>query len=163
MIQVFITGGTLDKDYDPITGELIFADSPVTAMLDQANITLEINVKTLFQKDSLNMVDADREYILQACKNSLSNQIVITHGTDTMPETAQYLNHSLTNKTIILTGAMRPFNLGNSDALFNLGSALMAVKNTKNGVFIAMNGQLLEASRVVKNKKSGVFENIGDV
>ncbi len=163
MLQIFITGGTIDKDYDSITGELIFPKTSIPSMLSQANLAIDINTKVLFKKDSLYITKADRKTILQACKKTSAKQIVITHGTDTMPKTAKYLNKHfgkhLKNKTIVLTGAMRPFSLGNSDALFNLGSALMAVQTANSGVFIAMNGQLLKANNVVKNNKIGVFKS----
>lgn len=163
MIQIFVTGGTLDKDYDPITGNLFFPSTHLPKMLSQANFSLDIKTRVLFKKDSLDIEDADRKIILQACKETESKQIVIIHGTDTMAKTAKYLhlylNKYFFDKTIILTGAMRPFNLGHSDAMFNLGGALMAVKNTRPGIFVVMNGQLLTAQEVVKNKTLGVFES----
>ncbi len=158
MIQLFITGGTLDKDYDPMSGELIFPDSCVPQMLQQANSTLEITIDVLMQKDSLEMTTADRKSIIQACQDTPLTHIVITHGTDTMVETAQALAQARLNKTIVLTGAMRPHRLGQSDALFNLGAALMAVQLAEKGTWIAMNGQLFPAARAQKNRQLGRFE-----
>ncbi|GAB6070267.1 asparaginase domain-containing protein [Thiomicrorhabdus hydrogeniphila] len=160
-IQLFITGGTLDKDYQTTTGELVFTQTHIETLLTQANLTLPINIATLMLKDSLEMTDSDREHIYQACQKSNAKNIVITHGTDTMVETAQYLQqtNTLNNKTIVLTGAMRPFMLGNSDASFNMASALMAVQLASNGIFIAMNGQLFNAGSVQKNRELGQFES----
>ena len=159
-IQLFITGGTLDKDYQTTTGELVFTQTHVDTLLNQANLTLPINIKTLMLKDSLDMTDTDRERIYQACLNSNAKYIVITHGTDTMVETARYLqqNNTLNTKTIVLTGAMRPFMLGNSDASFNMASALMAAQLASNGIYLAMNGQLFNANSVKKNRELGQFE-----
>jgi len=160
-IQLFITGGTLDKDYQTTTGELVFTQTHVDTLLNQANLTLPINIKTLMLKDSLEMTDSDREYIYQACLNSNAKYIVITHGTDTMVETARYLQqtNTLNTKTIILTGAMRPFMLGNSDASFNMASALMAAQLASSGIYITMNGQLFNADSVHKNRELGQFES----
>lgn len=162
MIKIIVTGGTLDKDYDPLTGELFFPETHLPSILAQANISVQTDIQVVCQKDSLEMIDADRLAILNACQDAQEKHIVITHGTDTMPETAQFLfNHSsdLNNKTIILTGAMRPYQLGASDALFNLGSAIMAVKITRPGVYIAMNGQLFMGNQVRKNLSLGQFES----
>ncbi|MBN2865562.1 MAG: asparaginase [Thiotrichales bacterium] len=161
MIQLFITGGTIDKQYDEITGELTFPTTHLPELLSEANCTLTIEVVTLIQKDSLQMTDEDRVQIEQACINSLATHIVITHGTDTMVETAMRLRTSpaLVAKTIVLTGAMRPYKLGQSDAPFNIGSALMAVQLAEVGVWISMNGQLFSADKVIKNRTIGQFES----
>ncbi len=160
MIQLFITGGTLDKDYEPLSGQLIFPQTCVSDMLVQGNCTAVISTRVLMQKDSLEMNDQDRAHILQACTETSSQCIVITHGTDTMTATAQVLDScpELQHKTIVLTGAMRPHRLGRSDALFNLGAALMAVQLAEKGVWIAMNGQLFPAAQVKKNRQLGRFE-----
>lgn len=160
MIQLFITGGTIDKQYDIRTGELSFPPTSLPELLSEAYCTLTISSQVLMQKDSLQMDDADRSQIEQACLNSEFNHIVITHGTDTMVETALRLqaNAALVAKTIILTGAMRPFKLGHSDGSFNLGSALMAVQLAKPGIWIAMNGQLFGAGQVLKNRALGEFQ-----
>jgi L-asparaginase len=162
MIHLLITGGTLDKDYDPIRGELTFPGSCVPAMLEQAYSTVSIETTVLMQKDSLQMCDADRAQILQACQHTPCERIVITHGTDTMVETAQVLADAKLDKVVVLTGAMRPHRLGDSDALFNLGAAIMAVQLAPPGVWIAMNGQLLPAEQTQKNRQLGRFERIAD-
>ena len=162
MIQLFITGGTIDKQYDECTGDLIFPDSHLPELLSEANCTLPIEIETLMQKDSLQMDDEDRIQIEQACINSLSTHIVITHGTDTMVETALRLRTSptLVKKTIVITGAMRPFKLAHSDASFNIGTALMAAQLAQPGVWISMNGQLFSADKVTKNRTLGQFESL---
>lgn len=159
-IQLLITGGTLDKDYHATRGELVFAQTHLSELLSEANTTLDIQSQVLMLKDSLEMTNTDREIIYQACLTSQKSHIVITHGTDTMCKTATYLLNrpGLVNKTIVLTGAMRPFKLGNSDASFNLASALMAVQLAKPSVYIAMNGQLFSADQVQKNRELGLFQ-----
>lgn len=160
MIQLYITGGTLDKQYDTSNGELNFPSTHLPELLSEALCTLPIQREVLMQKDSLQMDDADRLHIEQACLNSEFEKIVITHGTDTMVETALRLqaNTALASKTIVLTGAMRPFKLGQSDASFNIGSALMAVQLAKPGVWIAMNGHLFGADQVFKDRTLGLFQ-----
>lgn len=160
-MQIFITGGTLDKDYHPIQGQLTFEKTQLPEMLNQANLTQPTSLSVLMLKDSLDMSDADRQIITESCLSCNDHKILITHGTDTMPITAATLlkHHSqMPEKTIVLTGAMRPFALGNSDAMFNLGSAIMALNLTRPGVYIAMNGQLFEAGKVTKNTQKGLFE-----
>lgn len=159
-LTLIVTGGTLDKDYQTSTGALVFSETHLPDMLRQANTTLAVETRVLMLKDSLEMTDLDRDEIAQACREAETETIVITHGTDTMAETALALSEKpeLSDKTIVLTGAMRPFRLGESDACFNLGAALMAAQLAENGVYIAMNGELFEASRVMKNRQKGVFE-----
>ncbi len=161
-IQLFVTGGTLDKQYQATTGELMFPATHVPIMLQEANTTLAIETTVLMQKDSLELTDDDRELICQACIDTPQQTIVITHGTDTMVNTALVLNQhpNLKHKTIVLTGAMRPFMLGHSDANFNLGSALMAVQLASSGVYIVMNGRLFSANQVQKNRQLGLFTEL---
>jgi len=161
-IELLITGGTLDKDYETTSGELIFTETHTNQILAEANCQLNIKPQLLMLKDSLQMTNTNRQTIYQACLNSQSNRIVITHGTDTMVNTAHYLlsQADITEKTIILTGAMRPYMLGRSDAGFNLGSALTAVQLIGKGVFISMNGKLFNADNVQKNRTIGIFESI---
>lgn len=161
-IGLLITGGTLDKDYNELSGNLEFSKTHLPILLDQANITLATQPEVLMLKDSLEMTSEDRQLILNACLASSCQRLVITHGTDTMAETAEYLlNSSLPlSKTIVLTGAMRPFQLGQSDASFNIGSALMACQLANTGIYIAMNGELFNASEVQKNRQDGVFERL---
>lgn len=161
-IALLACGGTLDKDYHPLTGELVFDQSFLPTMLKQANHQLTLRLQTVMLKDSLDMTDQDRDHLYQACLVAQETAIIITHGTDTMTDTAEYLaSHytELNGKTLILTGAMRPFRLGESDSLFNLGCATMAVQLTQPGVYIAMNGQLFTAGQVKKNRQLGVFSD----
>lgn len=162
MIKLIITGGTLDKNYNPISGELELTQTHLPEILSQANCKIKINTQQLMLKDSLQMNNTDRQIILETCITCQESKIIISHGTDTMVQTAQLLAEKpqLSNKTIVLTGAMRPYKLGNSDALFNLGSAISAVKIAKGGVYIAMNGELFEANNVQKNTELGVFTTL---
>ncbi|MBK9107421.1 MAG: asparaginase [Saprospiraceae bacterium] len=159
-IQIFITGGTFDKEYNFVTGQLYFKDTHLPKMLDRGRCTLEIDIKTLMMLDSLDMSDADREIIIHNCRKSPSNKILITHGTDTMSLTAKVLAESnLTGKTIVLTGAMIPYAFGNSsDGFFNLGSALAFLQILTPGIYIAMNGRYFNWDQVRKNTATGFFE-----
>jgi L-asparaginase len=160
-IQVFVTGGTFDKEYNFINGELYFKDSHLLEMFERGRSTLTIDLKTLMMVDSLEMTDDDREIIVHNCERCQSDRIVITHGTDTMVETASRIAKEKIAKTIIITGAMIPYAFGNSsDGFFNLGAALAFVQTLPNGVYIAMNGRYFDWNRVQKNRKSGYFEAI---
>lgn len=156
-IKLFITGGTLDKVYNSRSGALEFDQSHVPQMLAQSRMTLEVTTEVLFLKDSLEFTEQDRELIVSKCRDCREKNIVISHGTDTMVETAQLLDKHIKDKTVALFGAMIPYSIKNSDALFNLGTALSAAKN-KPGVYIAMNGQIFTSDTVQKNKQLGVFE-----
>ncbi len=160
MIQVFVTGGTFDKEYNMITGKLFFKDSHLTKMFERGRCTLEIDVKTLMMIDSLEMTEADRQIILHNCLRTSANQILITHGTDTMEVTASFLADSgVPGKTIVLTGAMIPYAFGtSSDGFFNLGAALAFVQTLEPGVYVAMNGRYYNWDNVRKNTKTGFFE-----
>jgi L-asparaginase len=160
-IRVLITGGTFDKDYDEITGRLYFHDTHIQEMLRLGRCRLEIVVRTLMMIDSLEMTDVERNIILENCKSCPEDQIIITHGTDTMVDTARVLARGLTTKTVILTGAMIPYAFGSSDGLFNLGSALSFAQSLPHGVYIAMNGMYFPWDRVRKNKQLGIFEATG--
>ncbi len=162
MIQVFVTGGTFDKDYNYITGKLYFKDSHLQDMFKRGRCTLDINVKTLMMVDSLEMTDKDRQLILEACQESKAKQFLITHGTDTMATTAQYLAEGgLTDETVILTGAMIPYAFGSSsDGFFNLGSSIAFAQSLPAGVYISMNGRYFSWDNVKKNTKSGFFETL---
>ena len=159
-ITVFVTGGTFDKEYNEITGELYFKDSHVREILDLGRSLLEVDVKKLMLVDSLNMADNDRVKIARHCISAKSKRILITHGTDTMKDTAKVLANQSINKTIVLTGAMIPYKFGSSDGLFNLGCALAFVQVLSHGVYIAMNGRYFRWNEVQKNKESGKFEKI---
>ena len=158
LIRVLVTGGTFDKEYDEIQGRLFFKDSHLPEMLALGRAKLHLEVRTLMMVDSLDMTDADRALIAEQCRATPGNRIVITHGTDTMAETARFIAERVHDKTIVLTGAMVPYKFGSSDGLFNLGSALAFVQTLPPGVYVAMNGRCFTAARVYKNKQSGIFE-----
>lgn len=162
MIQVFITGGTFDKEYNFITGKLYFKDTHLKEMFDRGRCTLDIDIKTLMMIDSLEMTQEDREIIIHNCKKSRSQNIIITHGTDTMVTTAETIaNANLKGKTIILTGAMIPYAFGtSSDGFFNLGSALAFAQALPEGVYVVMNGRAFDWKNVRKNRQTGNFEEL---
>ena len=162
MIQLFVTGGTFDKEYNYIDGQLYFRCTHLKEMFDRGRCTLDIDIKTLMMVDSLEMTDGDREIIASNCKRSQSSQIIITHGTDRMVETAAYLaKQDIEGKTIMLTGAMIPYAFGtSSDGFFNLGSALSFAQALPPGVYVAMNGRFFDWDKVRKNTKTGYFEEI---
>lgn len=159
-IQLFVTGGTFDKEYNEIEGKLYFKDTHVSEMLALGRCKVEIDVQTLMLKDSLDLTGEDREVIIDQCRKASADRIVITHGTDTMELTAQALGKAALGKTIVLTGAMIPYKFGSSDGLFNLGSALAFAETLPADVFIAMNGRYFHWKNVHKNKKTGEFEEI---
>lgn len=161
-IMVFVTGGTFDKEYDEINGRLYFKDTHLPEMFQLGRCTLDIRIRTLMMIDSLEMTDGDRDVIIQHCKRCNEDRIVITHGTDTMVKTAQALEKENIQKTIVLTGAMIPYKFGSSDGFFNLGSALAFVQTLPAGVYIAMHGRYFQAGNVVKNKRTGYFEELSD-
>ena len=159
MIQILITGGTFDKSYNHITGDLFFEKTHIPEMLKRSKCRLNVDVKTLMMIDSLEMTKKDIEKIIDECKKTKSSRIVITHGTDTMVNTAKKIAEKIKNKTIVLTGAMIPYAFGSSsDGFFNLGSALSFVQTLKNGIYIAINGQYFDYDKVEKNKLKGYFE-----
>jgi len=157
-IRLFVTGGTFDKEYDELSGRLFFKDTHVHEMLRLARCLVETHVATLMMKDSLDMTDADRSAIVESCRSAPEQRIVVTHGTDTMAETARALLAAGTGKTVVLTGAMVPYAFGSSDGLFNLGSALSFAQVLPPGVYVAMNGRVFHGDRVRKNREGGIFE-----
>ena len=157
-ILVLSTGGTFDKTYDLLTGHLQFRESFVSNILTLGRSTLEADTQTVFLKDSLDIVDQDRVAIVKMLASSTHKRVVITHGTDSIAETAAFLESCNLGKTIVLTGAMIPYSFGASDALFNLGSALAFVQVLDEGVYVAMNGKYYNAGTVKKNKITGYFE-----
>ena len=157
-IKIFATGGTFDKEYNEINGELYFKDTQIFELLKLGRSQLDVKIETLMMIDSLLMTNDDRNYIVSKCKQEKTNRIIITHGTDTMVETARLLAKKVKDKTIILTGAMIPIKFGSSDGLFNLGSALSFVQVIEPGVYITMNGRYFQYNNVFKNKKLGIFE-----
>ena len=159
-IKIFATGGTFDKEYNEINGELYFKETNLFKLLHLGRSRIEVKIETLMMLDSLQMIDSDRKHIVDSCKNEKTSRIIITHGTDTMVETAKVLASHIKNKVIILTGAMIPIKFGSSDGLFNLGSALSFVQILNPGIYITMNGQYFYWDNVRKNKELGIFERI---
>ena len=161
MIAILVTGGTFDKQYNELTGALAFGGTHVPEMLRLGRCRLDVAVRPLMMIDSLDMSDADRRAIAAACLDAVESRIVVTHGTDTMVETAHALAAALAagaGKTVVLTGAMVPYAFGSSDGLFNLGSALSFAQVLPPGVYVAMNGRCFEWDAVRKNRETGVFE-----
>ena len=161
-IKIFVTGGTFDKEYDELEGKLFFQDTSLHKMLELGRCNLDIEIETLMMKDSLDMTEDDRDIILNGCKETKQDKIVITHGTDTMVKTARVLASSRIDKTIVLTGAMIPIRFGSSDGLFNLGSSLGFVQTLPYGVYISMNGRYFHWNNVKKNKRTGKFVELTD-
>jgi len=160
VVRIFVTGGTFDKEYDELEGKLYFRDTHLHEMLELGRCKVKVDIRTLMMIDSLEMTEADRDIILDNCIRCAEDHVVITHGTDTMEETARVLGKASIKKTIVLTGAMIPFKFGSSDGLFNLGSALAFAQTLPEGVYIAMNGRYFRWDRVHKNRKTGEFEEI---
>ncbi len=164
MIRIFITGGTFDKTYNYISGELTFFETHVNGMLKRGRCSLDIEVETLMMKDSLEMTDEDRQLIAEACNRVSENRMVVTHGTDTMVQTAAYLSKQVRNKTVILTGAMIPYTFGtSSDGFFNIGAALAFAQTLDAGIYVAMNGRYFDWNNVRKNYTTGYFETINSL
>jgi L-asparaginase len=158
-IRLFVTGGTFDKTYDEVRGRLAFGDTHVPEMLRLGRSRVPVAIRTLMMVDSLDMTDADREVIVRNCLTCEESRIVVTHGTDTMAETAAAVARAVSAKTVVLTGAMVPYAFGSSDGLFNLGSALSFAQTLPPGVYLAMNGQHFAWDNVRKNA-AGFFEPI---
>jgi L-asparaginase len=159
-LRILVTGGTFDKQYHELTGQLAFGETHVAEMLRLGRCRVEVAIQTLMMIDSLEMTDAQRSIIVEACRDTAEHQIVITHGTDTMVETARALAAAsgVDRKTVVLTGAMIPYAFGSSDGLFNLGSALSFTQVLPPGVYIAMNGRCFRWDQVTKNRMTGMFE-----
>ncbi len=160
-IRIFITGGTFDKEYNELNGQLYFKDSHLADLLQLGRSRVPVVSRTLMMIDSLDMSEQDRDLIAHQCNTCEESKIVITHGTDTMAITASMLADKVKDKTIVLTGAMIPIKFGSSDGLFNLGSALAFAQTLPVGVYIAMNGRYFHANKVRKNKETGNFEEMG--
>lgn len=159
-IRILVTGGTFDKEYNMIDGSLHFTETHVPEILELGRSTLDYSIRTLMMIDSLEMTDTDREIIKINCTRCKEENVLITHGTDTIASTAKFLAEAKIPKTIVLTGAMMPYKFGASDALFNLGSALSFAQSLPNGVYIVMNGKYFNWDNVRKNKKTGFFEEL---
>ena len=160
MIKIFVTGGTFDKDYDEKNGKLYFKDTHMSEILNLGRSKVEVNIETLMMIDSLDMKETDRRLIVDSCESINEKNIIVTHGTDTMTETAKKVGEKNLQKTIVLTGAMIPYKFGTSDGLFNIASALAYVQTLSSGVYVAMNGRVFTYDNVIKNKETGVFEEI---
>jgi len=159
-IKIFATGGTFDREFNELNGELYFKETNLFKLLELGRSQMDVKIETLMMIDSLKMTDTERLYILDKCKKEKTNRIIITHGTDTMVETAKIIAQEIKNKIIIFTGAMIPIKFGSSDGLFNLGSALSFAQVLNPGIYITMNGQYFYWDNVRKNKKLGIFEKI---
>jgi L-asparaginase len=160
-VRIFVTGGTFDKEYNELNGQLFFKDTHIQEILKLGRCKVDLSVRTLMLVDSLEMTDTDRSIIVESCKRAEENRIVITHGTDTMTVTAKVLAENVTDRTIVITGAMIPYKFGSSDGLFNLGSALAFAQTLQPGVYIAMNGKCFPWDNVKKNRQTGFFEEVG--
>jgi L-asparaginase len=159
-VRIFITGGTFDKEYNEITGQLFFKDTHMHDLLEMGRSHVPVEIRTLMMVDSLEMTAEDRDLIVHQCIQCDETKIVLTHGTDTMSETAKVLAQKITDKTIVLTGAMIPIKFGSSDGLFNLGSALAFAQTLPPGVYVAMNGRYFHWDNVRKNRQTGMFEEV---
>lgn len=159
-IRIFVTGGTFDKEYNELNGTLYFKDTHINEMLKLGRSKVPIEVRTLMMMDSIYMTAQDRELIATNCLKDEFDKIIITHGTDTMVETAKVIASSVQDKTIVLTGAMIPYKFGSSDGLFNLGAAIAFVQTLPKGVYIAMNGKYFNWDNCRKNTQIGEFEEI---
>jgi L-asparaginase len=158
IVRIFVTGGTFDKEYNELNGQLYFKDTHIQEILKLGRCKVDMSIRTLMLVDSLEMTDTDRNIVVENCKNAEEERIVITHGTDTMTITAKVLAENITNKTIVITGAMIPYKFGSSDGLFNLGSALAFAQTLPHGVYVAMNGRYFTWDNVRKNRQTGYFE-----
>ena len=157
-IRIFITGGTFDKEYNELNGQLYFKDTHMSDLLEMGRNRVDVEIRTLMMIDSLEMTDEDRELIAHQCNQCEETRIIITHGTDTMSQTAGWLAAKVKNKTVVLTGAMITIKFGSSDGLFNLGSALAFAQTLPPGIYVAMNGRYFNWDNVRKNRQTGVFE-----
>lgn len=159
-IRILVTGGTFDKEYNERTGQLYFKDTHLAEMLQRGRSRVPVSIRTVMMIDSLEMTEADRALVVQNCAQAVEERIVVTHGTDTMTDTARAIAEAVTGKTVVLTGAMIPWAFGSSDGLFNLGSALSFAQVLPAGVYVAMNGKCFPWDRVRKNRERGEFEEI---
>lgn len=159
-IRIFITGGTFDKEYNELNGQLYFKDTHLHDLLEMGRNKVPVEIRTLMMIDSLEMTAEDRELIVHQCKQCEEDRIVITHGTDTMAETAKVIATKISDKTIVLTGALIPIKFGSSDGLFNIGSALAFAQTLQPGVYVAMNGRCFTWDNVQKNRETGIFDEL---
>jgi len=160
VVRFFVTGGTFDKEYNELNGELYFKQTHLAEMLNLGRSRVPAEITTLMMVDSLQMTDEQRSAVAQACLNAREERLVVTHGTDTMVETAKVIAQRISGKTVVLTGAMIPWKFGSSDGLFNLGSALAFAQSLPHGVYLSMNGRCFAWDNVRKNKAKGEFETL---
>lgn len=160
-LRILATGGTFDKRYDPVDGKLGFGESHLPSIVERARLSGDVSVQVVMLIDSLEMHDEHRQQVLDTCRASPESMLVVVHGTDTMVETAAVLAEAALPKTIVLTGAMIPFSVDDSDASFNLGAAIAFARTLEPGVWIAMNGVARPWSDVRKNRSAGIFESLG--
>lgn len=156
-LRILAAGGTFDKHYNELTGELTFTQTHLNEVISRARFNAPVTLQTLPLMDSLDMQHEDRQRILDACRQSEESHIIVIHGTDTMQDTAAVLGAAHLDKTIVITGAMIPYSINHSDALFNFGFACGVVQTLSHGVYVAMNGQIFTWDNVVKNRKLGKF------
>lgn len=156
--RIIVTGGTFDKHYDAIKGELTFKQTHLPAILEQARVTIPVAIEINQLIDSLHMTDEHRQGVLAACRAAPERSLVVVHGTDTMAETAQVVGRAKLGKTVVFTGAMIPYSVQGSDALFNLGFALAMAQALPHNAWVAMNGRVFTWDNVKKDKSGGVFE-----
>lgn len=159
-IRIFITGGTFDKEYNELNGQLFFKDTQMHDLLEMGRNKVPVVIRTLMMIDSLDMTTEDRDLIKHQCIQCEEDKIIITHGTDTMAVTAKVLAEHIKNKTVVLTGAMIPIKFGSSDGLFNMGCAMAFAQSLPPGVYVAMNGRFFNWDNVRKNRQTGIFEEI---
>jgi L-asparaginase len=159
-VRLLITGGTIDKVYNQSNGELEFDKTHFPEMVKRSRVEVDLTLEEIMLLDSLDMVDKERDLIVDSCRRSEEDFILITHGTDTMCDTARLIGESDIDKTIVLFGAMVPYAVSNSDALFNFGCALGSLQLLESGVYVAMNGRVLPWDDVEKNRALGVFQYI---
>lgn len=159
MIQIFTTGGSIDKTYSTQASDFVVGEPQIAILLEEANVNLDYRVESLFKKDSLDITDADRAILVEEVRDCPHRQIIITHGTDTMVQTAQALT-DIPNKVIILTGAMQPAGFKKTDAVFNVGCAISAVQSLPDGVYVVMSGRIFTPDNVRKNRDADQFEVI---
>ena len=158
--RIIVTGGTFDKQYDAIKGELTFKDSHLPAILEQARVKIPVALEVVQLIDSLHMTEAHRQQLLAVCRAARETSIVVVHGTDTMVRTAEVIGGGALAKTIVFTGAMIPYSVQGSDALFNLGFALAMAQALPHGAYVAMNGRAFSWDDVAKDREAGVFRPV---
>ncbi len=157
-IKLIVTGGTIDARYNYLKAKVDYHETHLKDMLQQGRVRLDIATEQLMLKDSGDISDEQRQQILEKCRTSEADKIIITHGTDTMVQTAEFLGNAKQEKTIVLVGSMIPYVFYGSDALFNIGAAITAVQLLDNGVYIVMNGKVFHWNNVKKNFDIGEFQ-----